>query len=84
MLLLGYVLHEQQHLPLGGVVRFCLALLGSLLPLSEKGVLNVFKSFKKLANTLRYRDLGEGVVGVPHTWAHAKVVTHQFFVVKGP
>ena len=41
-------------------------------------------SFKELTNTLRYRILGEIVLGLPGTWVHTKDVTHKVLLVNGP
>ena len=76
------MLKERDHLPLVGVSLIGLALLVLLL-VSRKGLLNAFESFEKLTYNLRYRILGEFILGLPSTWAHMKDVTCWVLVIKG-
>jgi len=71
MLLLWDALQERDNLPLVGFTLVDLV----LLLVRRKGLLNAFESFEKLTHTLRYRILGEFILGLPSTWAHTKDVT---------
>ena len=73
-LLLWDTLQEKDNLPVG-VFLVGIAPLYLLL-VCWKSLLNAFKSFNKLMHTLRYRILGEFILGLPSIWAHTKDVTH--------
>ena len=72
---------ERDHLPLTGVFLIGLALLVFLL-VHRKGLLNAFESFEKLTHTVRYRILGEFILGLSSTWAHTNDVTCKVLVIK--